>query len=194
MMDMFEEEKNDALLLVTGVAELKSLEGTTQGDPTAMPGYGIGVFHLLTVVKNETKQATFADDPAGVKALRDILQWWKNIETFGPLLGYYPKASKSWLVVKPEVLAEAEAMFNGTGVNIMTQENEYLVGFFGNFEGKSSYCVELVQEWIQQLLVLCEIAKTEPRAAYAAFVGGFRHKLTYHISGHQRHDHIPSTV
>ena len=29
--------------------------------------------------------------------------------------------------------------------------------------------------------MLSKIAKTEPQAAYAAFVSGFKHKLTYHI-------------
>ena len=30
-------------------------------------------------------------------------------------------------------------------------------------------------------MVLSKIAKTEPQAAYAAFVSGFKHKLTYYI-------------
>ena len=36
-------------------------------------------------------------------------------------------------------------------------------------------------EWINQLEVLSKIAVVEPQAAYCAFVGGFKHKVTYTI-------------
>ena len=36
-------------------------------------------------------------------------------------------------------------------------------------------------EWINQLGVLSKIAAVEPQAAYCAFVGGFKHKVTYTI-------------
>ena len=171
-------------LFVTGGAELKSSEGTTQGDLFAMATYGIGILPLLTAAKlgdNDTKHAAFADDLAGVRKLRQIRQWWDNINTFGPLLGYFPKASKSWLVVTAELLEEAHTIFEGTGVNITSIGKNYLGGFIGNHEGKTSYFISLVNDWIKQLEVLCEIAKTEPQAAYSGFVHGFRHKLTYHI-------------
>ena len=34
-------------------------------------------------------------------------EWWENIKMYGQLLGYYPKATKSWLVMKDEKLEEA---------------------------------------------------------------------------------------
>ena len=37
---------------------------------------------------------------------------------------------------------------------------------------------EKVMEWINQLEVLSKIAAVELRAAYCAFVGGFKHKIT----------------
>ena len=36
-----------------------------------------------------------------------------------------------------------------------------------------------VIEWINQLEILSKIAAIEPRAMYCAFVGGFKHKVTY---------------
>ena len=38
-----------------------------------------------------------------------------------------------------------------------------------------------VIEWSNQLEVLSKIAAVEPQAAYCAFVGGFKHKVTYTI-------------
>ena len=49
----------------------------------------------------------------------------------GPKYGYYPKAEKSWLVVKEEKLEEAERIFLGTNVNITTDGRKYLGGLWG---------------------------------------------------------------
>ena len=38
-------------LFVLGGQEIASSEGTTQGDPTAMPGYGIGIMPFLSCIK-----------------------------------------------------------------------------------------------------------------------------------------------
>ena len=43
------------------------------------------------------------------------------------------------------------------------------------------YVQELLSEWIEQLQELTKIAKSEPQAAYSAFVSGFQHKMTYFI-------------
>ena len=40
---------------------------------------------------------------------------------------------------------------------------------------------ELVSFWCDQLIILSKIAKSEPQAAYAGFMNGFIHKLTYHM-------------
>ena len=40
---------------------------------------------------------------------------------------------------------------------------------------------EMVSSSCNQLTVWSKIAKTEPQAAYSAFVSGFKHKLTYYI-------------
>ncbi|MEM7298736.1 MAG: C2H2-type zinc finger protein [Bacteroidota bacterium] len=103
-------------LFVAGGKELKSSEGTTQGDPQAMPVYAVGITPLLPVHNNpnlekETKQIAFADDLAGAGKLKNIKSWWDQICTKGPLLGYFPKASKSWMVVKPSKYDEAKQIF-----------------------------------------------------------------------------------
>ena len=97
------------------------------------------------------------------------------------MLGYHPKASKSWLIVKENRLAEAKKTFSGTNINITTDGKKYLGGFIGTNESRDVYSKELVDKWVEQLCTLSNIAKSEPQAAYAAFVSGFQHKLTYHI-------------
>ena len=84
-------------LFITGGGEIGSAEGTTQGDPLAMAAYGVGITPLFQLIRNETKQAAFADDLSGAHKLITLRKWWDNI--------------KSWLSVKLHLLCEAKRIF-----------------------------------------------------------------------------------
>ncbi|MCH2416854.1 MAG: hypothetical protein MK195_08855 [Acidimicrobiales bacterium] len=175
-----------ARLFVAGGEEIASDEGTTQGDPTAMPAYGVGILPLLAIIKpeiepNKMKHVAYADDLGGGSKLEKLKEWWDRCVLHGPAMGYHPKPSKSWLIVKPENLERATELFEGTGVKITVEGKKYLGGFVGPVQGAESYVQSLVQEWIEQLEKLSIIAKSEPQAAYSAFTAGFRHKTTYFI-------------
>ena len=174
-------------LFVLGGVEILSSEGTTQGDPLAMPVYAIGITPLLEVIKPSTsgdhgvKHAAFADDLGGAGELWHLRRWWDNIVIVGPKLGYYPNGSKSWLVVKPIKEEKARQIFRDTNIKVTTEGQSYLEGYIGSESGQSKYADELVSSWCDQLTVLSKIARSEPQAAYTAFVSSFIHKLTYHI-------------
>ena len=184
-------------LFVSGGLEISSAEGTTQGDTMAMPMYAIGITPLLKLLKkppdphnadanqseyeNNTKHAAFADDLGGAGKLVEVRQWWDNVRHYGPMLGYYPNPSKSWLVVKDEEYNSATEIFQGTGVNITTSGRKYLGGFIGKVDERRKYVKTIIDDWIEKIKLLSNIAKSEPQAAYAAFVSGFKHKFTYHI-------------
>ena len=119
-----------------GGEKIKSSEGTTQGDPIAMDAYGIGLTPLLDILSRgeaeETwKQVAFADDISGVGKLIFLRVWWDLINKYGPLLGYFPKASKSWLTVKREHLESAACTFQGTGINITADGRKHLGAIVG---------------------------------------------------------------
>ena len=115
-------------LFIAGGKELVSAEGTTQGDPTAMPAYGIGILPFLALIRppqevGEVKQVAYADDIGGGAKLGLLREWWNNIVQHGPSFGYFPKAAKSWLVVKPEKYDEALQVFANTGINVTNNNN-----------------------------------------------------------------------
>ena len=172
-------------LFVMGGHEFSSQEGTTQGDPTAMPAYGIGILPFLSLInpssEEKVKQLAYADDLGGGSKLTLLREWWSRVVEHGPKFGYFPKASKSWLVVKEDMLLQAEELFRDTGINITTEGRKYLGGYVGTEEGRRKYFQELCEEWCSQLEVLSKIARTEPQAAYSAFTAGFKHKLTYFL-------------
>ncbi len=94
-----------ARLFVIGGAEIKSMEGTTQGDPIAMFIYAIAIIPLILrsveriqSLSAEAKIAAFADDLAGVGKLAGLKVLWEEICRIGPKYGYFPEPSKSWLI------------------------------------------------------------------------------------------------
>ena len=95
--------RGPARLFLSGGGELKSTEGTTQGDPLAMGMFAISLQPLITGlnVSSNVKQCWFADDASGAGFLKDIKRWWEHLNEAGPNLGYFPNAKKCWLIIKP---------------------------------------------------------------------------------------------
>ena len=48
-----------------------------------------------------------------------MLTWWNKLNTFGPNIGYFPKAKKSWLIVELEKYETAKGIFKDTKLNII---------------------------------------------------------------------------
>lgn len=88
--------RSDSDIFVDGDV-LHSSEGTTQGDPLAMPMYAVATIPLIKESKNHAKQVWYADDASAIGKIADIREWWESMCTLGPRYGYFPKASKTWL-------------------------------------------------------------------------------------------------
>ncbi len=103
-----------------------SEEGTTQGDPDAMPMYAIASRPIIdkldeTCNTEITKQCWYADDSAAASTLEELKKWWDTLCDVGPMYGYFPKPSKTVLIVKEEFAEKARLMFKDTGVKITTE-------------------------------------------------------------------------
>lgn len=177
-----------ARLFVVGGVEIPSEEGTTQGDPTAMPVYALGVSPLLVCLaepnvgereRTKARQAAYADDMAGCGTIDQLKIWWDIIIKYGPYLGYHAKPSKSWLIVKTEYEEYARNIFKGTGLQITTSGKRHLGAVVGTEDFKMEYVTEKVGEWIDELAELEKIARVEPHIAYCAYVSGIQHRYTY---------------
>ena len=84
-----------------------SEEGTTQGDPLAMPMYAIAMIPLIRCLNYDVTQVCYADDACACGRLYSLHQWWDQLCKLGPGFGYFPNASKTWLVVKDRCHSEA---------------------------------------------------------------------------------------
>ena len=101
-------------LAVSGGAEIKSQEGSTQGDNLGGHFYNQGTIPLqtlLSVTVPSVSQVWLADDATGAGTLEHLKEWWDCIVKSGSRFGYLVNNSKSWLILKdPALLEQASAL------------------------------------------------------------------------------------
>ena len=164
------------------VTVVKSMEGTTQGDPVAMAMYALGLSVLQDVIafeKTKIKQVAYADDLSGAGKLIHLKEWWRMVNDNGPIIGYTPNAAKSVLIVKPELYDSGVEIFNGSGVVVTKDGQRHLGAVLGTKEFKEEYVGEKVAEWVKEVEALTDLARTEPHAAYSAYTHGLQHRWRY---------------
>ena len=147
-----------------------SREGTTQGDPLAMPMFAIGVVPLIRHLHCTACQVWYADDSAAAGSLLELHQWWDRLNQLRHKFGYFVKSKKTHL------LSEAQLIFRGTGVTISCGGQRYLGSVIGEESYIEDYVRERVEVWKNELLQLIHIAESQPHAAFACFVHGFSSK------------------
>ena len=105
--------------------------------------------------------------------------WYNHLCQEGKKYGYLVNGSKSWLIVKSDVLADEAKRVSGEEVNITTEGQRHLGAVIGSQEFKDEYCQEKVRKWKRELEALSEIARSQPHAAYTVFTKGYKSKFTY---------------
>ena len=120
MYDIYNDEHSEAAarLFAVGGKEILSKEETTQGDPTSM---GTDIYdptslphflhELIIINEHRTKEVAFADDLTVAEKIKEIKQYWEPLLQVDPKYGYYPKPSKSHLIVKEEHFDRAKFIF-----------------------------------------------------------------------------------
>ena len=94
-------------LFAAGGGEIISSEGTTQGEPTAMGPYALGILQsiksqleFINLNEMNAKEGVFEDDISAVDSLNSIKDYWDKLIAIGPKYGYFPGRTKSYLIVK----------------------------------------------------------------------------------------------
>ena len=92
------------------------------------------ITQLSLIRQRSVKHVSFADDLTDAGKLDEIKIWWDNLMTDGPKHGYYPKPSKSFLIVKQYYKEYGERIFAGSNINITTEgaRNFFHVFIFKN--------------------------------------------------------------
>ena len=164
------------VLFVNG-ATILSQEGTTQGDPLAMPMYAVATIPLIKELDGHCNQTWYADDTAEVGKITDLRDWWDKLITVGPPYRYFPHPSKTWLITKEGLHATASSTFASTGVKVTPNGRPYVGAAIGSPDYISSHVETKVTEWAANLRR--QIASTQLYAAFSALTHGLMNKWTY---------------
>ena len=173
---------SEARLFLNGKFELTSFEGTTQGDPLAMPWFSINslvMIDQLSILETGVKQVWLADDASAGGSLDSLLSWYDNLIKIGKRYGYNINMDKSWLILKSSETYDKAMKVFGQTIQITTEGKRHLGAVIGTQSYKNKYCNKMVNQWINELEVLCEFATIEPHAAYTAFTKGYYSKFIY---------------
>ena len=74
--------RSPSRLFICGGGEILSQEGTTQGDPLAMPWYSVNASVMIQSLRTRTPgviQVWLADDPAGGGQIVPLYNWYSHL-------------------------------------------------------------------------------------------------------------------
>ena len=81
---------------------------------------------------------------------------------------YYLNGSKTYTVVKPDIADTAREIFHGREINILVEGRTYFGGVIDTTHFIQQFADKKVQEWLDEIRTLNEVARPQPHAAYAA--------------------------
>ena len=158
---LFFSARSASSLFIDGTS-LLSQEGTTQGDPLAMPMYAISIVPVVQQLKGLARQVWYADDAAAGGSLLQLQDWWSGLLSFAPHFGYHVNVAKTWLVVKEECLVSAQRVFGDSGIQITSAGWPYLGAALGSSHYIRDYTQDRITNWTQGLSRLSSIAASQP--------------------------------
>ena len=137
---------------------------------------------ILREKNPDVRQIWLADDASGGGKIVKLKDWWNTIIEDGEKFGYDVNAKKSWLILKnANQLEEAQDIFRGSDIKITVSGKCHLGAALGSAEFREEYAKEKVCKWSNEIHRLADIARSEPQAAYAAFIHGGQHRFTYFL-------------
>ena len=125
------------------------------------------------------KQVWFADDGTGCDSLEKLKKWWDVLQEEGPAFGYFPKASKSILIVKEGCAQKARKIFANSEIKIETQGSRHLGAAVGTSSFQKTFLDAKVKVWIGFVERLSLFAITQPHAAFSAFTRNLQSRWSF---------------
>ena len=158
-----------------------SEEGVTQGDPLAMILYGLALVPLAEQLRKafpDVIQPFYANDAVMAGRVSRIAAAMRLLETLGPARGYFPEASKSIFIVRPEDEAQSKVVLREFNFKY-TSGNRYIGGFIGSAEKLDEWLTPQIDKWVAGIRILGRAAKKYPQTAYSGLVRSLQTEWTY---------------
>ena len=118
------------------------------------------LLQFISVNHLSAREFALANDFTVAGKLTGIKDYWGKLTVLCPKYGYFPKASKSYLIVKEDKLGEARNVFNNSNVSITIEGKRHLGAVIGSNEYREEYVKDLVNDRNNQLVFLSSIAES----------------------------------
>ena len=105
------------------------------------------LLQFISINHLNAKEVAFADDFTVTGKLTSIKDYWGKLTGLCPNYDYFPKASKSYLIVKEDKLGEARNVFNDSNVYITIEGKRHLGAVIRSNEYREEYLKDLVNDW-----------------------------------------------
>ena len=83
--------------------------------------------------------------------INPLRRWWQCLLTAVPLMGYYPGASKTNLIVKPQFQEVAIKVFKGKGIKVTTKGHEMLCSTISATSLAEEYTSNKVKDFVEEI-------------------------------------------
>ena len=148
---------------------LLSKEGTTQGDPLAMPFYALATITLLQRLPLGVVQVWYVDDACAGGKLCMLRDWWDKLWELVPNLDILLMLLKLGLLLRTICCRSG---FSGSGIRITSEGLPYLGAANGSECYVNRFVADKVKGWAEEVTELSRFAESQPHAAYCAFMHG----------------------
>ena len=106
---------------------------------------------FISVNELNAREGAFAGDFTVAGKLSSIKDYWSQLISIGPKYGYFPKASKSYLIVKADQLPSAITLFDNSNINITVEGKRLFGALVGSDSYKRKFVDNFVKDWNSQL-------------------------------------------
>ena len=90
---------------------------------------------VLEITSNSSddvaKMVAYADDFTAGGTIESLKYWWDTLCKLGPKFGYYPQASKTWLIVKDAYVKKSNEIFKNSCIQITSTVQRHLGAIIG---------------------------------------------------------------
>ena len=127
---------------------------------------------------SDAKMVAYADDFSAAGSILSLKYWWDTLCELGPKFGYFPEP---WVIEKSNCYDKAIHIFKYTYIQIKAQAKRHLDAALSTSQFRDKYVMEKINKLVEELYVLCGIAKIEPQDAYTCCLSGYKNKLNYYM-------------
>ena len=141
----------------------------TQGDTLSVIDYVIRILSLiyeLHISHTHIMQSWYADDAGAGGKFLALQAHMRDLMVRVPPRVYFPKPTKSILVISPRNVPREDSYLRVVGVSVFTR-SRYLDGFIGDPDAEKYWVAYKVKWWTDLVEVMSGVARQHQQSAYA---------------------------